>query len=510
MALTRTVDRRRLARLALPGRARPSRRLALCCLDEIARHGEPGTCRAGRIPIGCCGSLAADTAPGRVRRQTHESDMAALRIFISHSSRLRDDEASDPLAQANWQLLQDTCGELSKVYGDKIEVLVDYQELHPGDEWERRLHVMLADGDAALILFTRRALKESDWVKIETTILVHRRLLDPEFQLFSVTLPGQTTPADLEHGGFRELHLARWQVVPNAASAEEIVRAIQPTLGDPATLPGKRQTAFQRKLVHLAQILEAAGRDTLVDRWDALCPGTPPRPTHLHPAQRYAWAIAEFLLSEGDQALARARQVLRREPAVLRGQPAEDLLKCLNALWVEAAAAALLREPDAGCLALNGFLVAREDREHNDRPYYTLNRYCKRAWPESREVRLIPLARRVESASEIKDQIRDKYQGGRRFPLSDDELGRRLAEDGQVIVFLAATLWPEGTIDQRLVGELQNLKARYRPLVFVVGIDGEMRDDLPDGVQKVLPALDLANEDRQYATENDAWTLINR
>ncbi len=435
--------------------------------------------------------------------------MAALKIFISHSSRLRDDETSEAQALANWQLLQDTCAELATVYGDKVEVLVDYQELHPGDDWSHRLHALLSECEAAIILFSRRAIEKSDWVKIETTVLAHRRIVDSEFKLFSVTLPGQSKPDDLEQGYFGNLGLARWQTVPNAATAPEIVRAIQARLGDPATLPGKRQTAFQRKHSQIEDLLARhVVRDTLVDLWEKLCPGTPPPRTHAEPGKRYVWALAEHLLTDGEQALQRVQQVLDHLPELPR-EPAAALLKCLNALWVDATAASVLSEArsSARCLALNGRLVDYEDPEGSERPFFTLNRYLKRAWPETRRIRLIPVAQ-VMSAGAIRDEIRKVYQRGR-LPLSDDELDRRvLADEWQVIVFLAARLWPDGVIDPRLVDELQRLKAQYHPLIFVLGVDGSMRDDLPEGVQGILPELNLKDEDSQHETEIDAWNLI--
>lgn len=436
--------------------------------------------------------------------------MAALKIFISHSSRLRDDETSEPQALANWQLLQDTRSELATVYGDRIEVLVDYQELHSGDDWSHRLHMLLGECEAAIILFSRRAIEESDWVKIETTVLAHRRIVDSEFKLFSVTLPGQSKPEDLDRGYFGNLGLARWQAVPNAATAQEIVRAIRPTLGEPETLPGKRQTAFQRKHGQIEDLLARyVVRNTLVDLWEKLCPGTPPPQTHAEPNRRYAWALAEHLLTDAEQALQRVQKVLDHLLPELPREPAEALLKCLNALWVDATAASELSKDrsTARCLALNGRLIDYEDPEGSDRPFFTLNRYLKRAWPETRRVRLIPVAQ-VISADEIRDEIRKVYQRGR-LPLSDDQLGQRLlADEWQVIVFLAGRLWPEGVIDPRLVDELQRLKAQYQPLIFVLGVDGTMRDDLPAGVQAILPELKLEDEDWQHETEIDAWNLI--
>ena len=52
--------------------------------------------------------LEKQGTPDHAANPARESDMAALKLFISHSSRLRDDEANDLLAQRNWQLLQNT------------------------------------------------------------------------------------------------------------------------------------------------------------------------------------------------------------------------------------------------------------------------------------------------------------------------------------------------------------------------------------------------------------------
>ena len=135
--------------------------------------------------------------------------MAALRLFISHSSRLRPADAGDDQAQRNWQLLQATCKALKGAYQENIEILVDHAGLHPGDDWEHRLNEWLAECHAAIILFSRRAIDESDWVKKEATILSWRAELDDDFKLFPVLLDQQTTPADLERDFFGTLRINR-------------------------------------------------------------------------------------------------------------------------------------------------------------------------------------------------------------------------------------------------------------------------------------------------------------
>ena len=58
-----------------------------------------------------------------------------LKLFVSHSLRLRDDETSDAQAQANWRLLLDLPGQIEQVYGSQLEVLVDHDALRAGDDW---------------------------------------------------------------------------------------------------------------------------------------------------------------------------------------------------------------------------------------------------------------------------------------------------------------------------------------------------------------------------------------
>ena len=123
-----------------------------------------------------------------------------LKLFVSHSLRLRDDETSDAQAQANWRLLLYLPGQIEQVYGSQLEVLVDHDALRAGDDWETVLHCLLWDCDAALIVFSCRAVEESDWVKLEATVLDSRAMNDPGFHLLPVLLASQTTVADLDQG----------------------------------------------------------------------------------------------------------------------------------------------------------------------------------------------------------------------------------------------------------------------------------------------------------------------
>jgi hypothetical protein len=88
--------------------------------------------------------------------------MAALKkLFISHSSCLDDvDGAQD--SDKKWTLLREICDAIkAQNAGVEIEVLVD-QFIGSGEDWEKHLNFWLAECHAAIILYSKRALQQSD------------------------------------------------------------------------------------------------------------------------------------------------------------------------------------------------------------------------------------------------------------------------------------------------------------------------------------------------------------
>ena len=116
--------------------------------------------------------------------------MGALKLFISHSSRLDDEsvDSNDPEKNPNLKLLLEVIEDIKKEYGESIEILVDKDEhgLPAGIDWEKRLNEWLAECHAAIILFSKRAIENSNWVKKEATILSWRRELEKDFILIPV------------------------------------------------------------------------------------------------------------------------------------------------------------------------------------------------------------------------------------------------------------------------------------------------------------------------------------
>ncbi len=201
--------------------------------------------------------------------------MGRLKLFISHSSRLDDMDQERLDQDHNWRLLEETCKLLRQEYGDSIEILVDQDAhgLYPGCDWEYRFNEWLAECHAAIILFSKRARTQSNWVKKEATILSWRRELDPNFTLIPVLLDGQTEPADLAKDLFGALRIDTSQCVRRAADAADIAEGIKGSdIGPPKKLKLQyAQTPYDKLKTVVARILmREANGETLRDAWEVL------------------------------------------------------------------------------------------------------------------------------------------------------------------------------------------------------------------------------------------------
>ncbi|HRD90187.1 MAG TPA: toll/interleukin-1 receptor domain-containing protein [Accumulibacter sp.] len=448
--------------------------------------------------------------PDQTAKPAPEPDMAALKLFISHSSRLRPVDADDDQARQNWQLLQNVCKVLKTEYDDRIEILVDYEGLHPGDDWERRLNEWLAECHAAIILFSRRAIDESNWVKKEAAILSWRAGREPDFKLFPVLLDQQTTPDDLESGFFGTLRITRTQCVPNAATAKEILRGIKKQLGEhPEILRGAGQTPFEQLLETVQSVIADKVKLVSLERlWQRLFPATVPPTTHAG----YASSLARHLLNDGKMALQHFQDVLDNTLPHPDRECAKELLRWVRALWVDAGAAGLIlaARSHGKCLALNGDLVERNEPQLGPPlpQFFTLQRYLERAWPGTARFRIIPVTD-VSSAEAIQSEIRNTYRQGL-STLPNEHIDQRVRDDRwHVVVFVPTAALAGEAPDARLVDGLQKLQNHYRTPVFIFGVGAQMPDNLPDSVVPLRPDLELNVEEAQLFAERDALRLLN-
>ncbi|HYI12980.1 MAG TPA: TIR domain-containing protein [Thermoanaerobaculia bacterium] len=120
-----------------------------------------------------------------------------VRIFISHSTTPRagldPQQAAEVEAQA--QFRRDLYARLQQEAD--FDVYLD-REVPAGEPWRERVKRELRECDAAVLLANRQALRDSEWVETEATILGFRAGTEPEnFRLIVVPFGG-VTRSDLE------------------------------------------------------------------------------------------------------------------------------------------------------------------------------------------------------------------------------------------------------------------------------------------------------------------------
>jgi len=144
-------------------------------------------------------------------------------IFISYS-------AEENFSQED-NFTIDVRDQIDKKLSDQgFNVFVDKKRIKPGDQWRFELDYWLNACHGAIILLSRKALS-SDWVLKETTILTHRRSLQPDFKLIPVLL-GDVQLAETGLNHYKPLQLGEIQFIPpltpelNSETAEYLVEKV--------------------------------------------------------------------------------------------------------------------------------------------------------------------------------------------------------------------------------------------------------------------------------------------
>ena len=434
--------------------------------------------------------------------------MPALKLFLSHSSRLDDIEHRHPDDDANRRLLREVCDGLKAHFGEAVHILVDRDGLIPGDDWNRELNLWLAECHAAVILVSRRALTKSDWVAKEAAILGWRKALDPDFTLIPVTIEGESCAADLGRGFFGSLDMGRIQAVHAQRSAEQIVAQVARGFAREETLTrGCGHTPLDLLRDAVAHMLASSqSPHTLDAALDALEPldDEPPDPTLPHPKQcghRLARRLLRSSVEDAGGCFDIFRHLLCYTAPPIPVGSARWLLKLVRALWVNPGAATALTTPADGhpALALCGAYVTAAGPNEGSTAY-TFERYLERAWSYPREPPLVvSLTRPDMPADEVWSMIVAKVQPGHPRPTSPG--AKRALQKCQVVLFVPATEEMGGVPDQERLDALIELAPSLGRLVLVFATC-EAPDALPEGMCTVEPLLDLEVEDMAYSAES--------
>jgi len=425
-----------------------------------------------------------------------------FKLFISHSSRLDDPEISnDPDQNPNLKLLLDVIYDIKNEYGDAIEILVDKDEkgLPAGHDWEKRLNEWLAECHAAVILLSKRAIENSNWVKKEAAILSWRRELDKNFLLIPILLQGQTTPDDLEKDLFGTLRISKDQCIRDVNTGQDVLNGIKNALGEKETLQGKiRQTPFDKLRAVVAKLLaENSDSDTLIDAWDEL--GDLDKPLwDPNTTNQFSHALTRYLLRDNANSLVNFTTVLNKIRPKVKQENAKEIFEYVRSLWVDAKA--------AGCIPQSKTHQKFLAQNGNHLPNFTFKRYTERAWPMDSNYKVVSTSSTEEKT--LFEQIRAEFKRSQRISLSSDQCDAIInSYPRQIVIYIPAKAQDGGgLLDDPLLRT--TLRHKYPKAIFVLGTGDQLPEVVPDDIAKVEPSLDVQIEfDQMIAEDNTAEFL---
>ena len=392
------------------------------------------------------------------------------KLFISHSSR----------TDANLRLLGDLCAQLEQP-GQNYALVYDRKgDIKAGDDWYNRIDRWMAECHAAVILFSRAAIYESDWVRKEAAILSWRKELQKHFVLIPVLLDG-LKPEVLETDLFGILRIDARQCVTGSNDPLALAKSIREALDKQQNLARccsleDDELSYEPLEGVVARLLtKAADADDLEDTVDALGLPRPSWPPDLK--KQNALAVARHLFEKTDQSLSRFRGLLNRLPETPEKRRVQDLFRYLRALWVDPLAArSIPASRTAGSVVvLHGGRIGE----------FSAARYYERAWPLVKSPILVEVT--CSREPEIHADIETYFTSGRE--LSKQARLTRVNDQTEPVVVLL----PAVCLEQRDGGLLERLHRRYPKAMFVIGAES-VTEWLPPHVEPLLPQLDRETE----------------
>jgi hypothetical protein len=161
-------------------------------------------------------------------------------LFISHSS--KDSDAAEHVKAG---LLSD------------FEIFLDKYDLRAGDDWQQVIETAMVGCDCAVVMLSPAVTAKPEWVAAEAfTFALRQRVLDPDFLVVPVFLPGFTA-ADLDQGPLSPARFKSIQGValnPAALDLQPLAAALQPVLETFAP-----RLPFREVTISLASAIEQVG-----------------------------------------------------------------------------------------------------------------------------------------------------------------------------------------------------------------------------------------------------------
>jgi hypothetical protein len=417
--------------------------------------------------------------------------MSKTRLFLSHSWH----------APANAPRLRAVVARLEEL---GYEVLVDYTAARKADEWRRVVHELLAECDAAAILFSKEAL-DSEWVLKESTILSYRRALDPTFPLLPVLLDG-VTRAELEAKNYRLLLLNELQQQQRTAThVDEIVAHITEAVG-PAR---PTQTLLDQLIGDVAGVLSDVDYEALRRACETHIADVKWR-VSLQRERAVADVLARAMLRSGAGFIDTAVQIFDSLGIVVDPAIPGRVIGALAPMWVDPQAAAQipvanLRKESYRDLVLCG--------RYSD---FTPRMHVARAYPRSRRPLVVSVADDTggKSDADVTRVIRTTLR--KIVPVlqtkGDAEVDRQINEILSAPLFVVLPWLPDADMVSRLRGRYPKATFMFccgQELGLVAGpTAAAAAAALPPEVRPLDPPLLPEEEERAYMAWFNAQAFL--
>jgi hypothetical protein len=422
--------------------------------------------------------------------------MAALNLFISHSSK----------TDSNILLLKNVCDGLNdrQLTSSTKKVKVVYDQngtIVGGDDWYSKIDRWMKQANAAVILFSKAALFDSDWVKKEVSILTWRNNLEKDFRLIPVLLE-DLDPTEFEKGLFGVLNIGKRQCIRSQGNVAEICNKIIASLSANEPVLNRRSNHFSGcsyeplEGILAESIKNHSTKAAIINAVSKLNLNLPDWSDD--ELECNALAASRFILEEPQMSIRNLIEFLDSVNPRFTSEQTKTLIDYVKGIWVDHSSAVGILEAwqEQNIIGLNGKLVAS----------FTAERYCERVWPLSQK--WMPIIRvnnlhtsRVEIQSDIDSVLVRKDKNP-----TDKRIQDRIRESNLTyIILIPFTSLSDGP-DNNITAQLRN---RYKGAVIIVDLGSGQHEWLSDTyIRPLSPLLDVDIEQKQFDALEDVQNYL--
>jgi hypothetical protein len=417
--------------------------------------------------------------------------MAALKLFISHSSRLDDSNDGARDNNENWALLDSLHDQFKAQNSCGVEIipLVD-KNISAGADWQKHLTLWLNECHVAIILFTDRALNDSAWVKKEATILLNRYEFvnenenenEKDFLLVPVFFEGENEPEDLCTESWKAIDILKANPIRNCPKrAQDIIERIISTEKFKQLADKLLSTDIPTPFLHIARDLqqylvipevEAALKLAYEDL------DHPDKMPDNNLDQNFAQKLTRFLLRSPQRCTEKLKLLTRETDNTSAREVLRDFYSAIRAIWIDTGSEADLSKcaKNNNILAINGNYLNEPSAIYKDNKnvrtqYFTIDCYIKRRWQKDRKGIFIT-THSSNNARAIKEEIFNEVSNGNKN-ITEQEVVDEIRGFEYIVVYLKVEKPDETGISPEDIDEYQNLSIRFPNLVFILEKTGQ-------------------------------------